>query len=162
MSKAKNLATLERGKVQLIKAVGTAVDNLNRTSSDLANQLSVLLRSFEANGAGRVVQSPDDKKGLHNSTCYICFRVGPEKALLVAKGRVAWCLKELLNAGDLGITGYDGSAPRVAAYIHTLRSLYHLEIETELETHSGSYPGRHARYRLRSEIRLLRDTGARR
>jgi len=160
MSKETNLATQERGKVQIIKAVGAAVDNLNRTSSRLANQLSVLLRTFEVNEPRHVVECPVAKKGLRNSTSYICFRVGHEKALLVAKGRVAWCLKELLNAGDFGITGYEGRAPRVAAYIHTLRSFYHLEIETELEPHGGSYPGRHARYRLRSEIKLLGDMGA--
>lgn len=162
MSKGKNLATQKRGKVQLIKAVGAAIDNLNRTCSDLANQLEVLRQGVVAQEAVPVAKNGGEKRGLHNSTCLISFLVGTELVPLVAKGRVAWCLKELLVADEFGITGYNSHGPRVAAYIHTLRKCYGLEIETELEPHGGPYPGRHARYRLWSKIKVLRDTGARR
>lgn len=162
MPKVKNLATRERGKVQLIKAVGAAIDNLNRTCSDLANQLEVLRQGVEAQEVVPVANNGDTKGRPRNSTRLISFVVGTEPVPLVAKGRVAWCLKELVVAAEFGITGYDSNAPRVAAYIHTLRKCYGLEIETELEPHGGPYPGRHARYRLWSKIEVLRDTGARR
>lgn len=162
MSKRKNLATQERGKVQIIKAVGAAIDNLNRTCFDLANQLEVLRRGVEAQEAVSVAKKRGEKRKPRNATRLIRFVVGDDLVPLVVKGRVAWCLKELLIAGDFGITGYKGRGPRLAAYIHTLRKHYDLEIETELEPHGGPYPGRHARYRLWSEIKVLRDTGARR
>lgn len=160
MSKGKNLATLERGKVQLIKAVGAAIDNLNRTCFDLANQLEVLRQRAEAQEVVPVSKNCGKKRRLRNSTRLIRFVVGTDPVPLVVKGRVAWCLKELLIASDFGITGCRGRGRRLAAYIHTLRKRYGLEIETELEPHGGPYPGRHARYRLWSEIKVLRDTGA--
>lgn len=162
MSKKKNLATPERGKARLINAVGAAIDNLNRTCSDLANQLEVLRQGIDVQKAAPVAKNPDKKRKLRNSTRRIDFVVGTDLVPQVVKGRLAWCLKELLDAGDFGITPCRGRGRRLAAYIHTLRKRYDLEIETELEPHRGQYPGRHARYRLWSEIKVVRHTGARR
>ncbi|WP_347376819.1 hypothetical protein [Ensifer sp. Root1252] len=68
-------------------------------------------------------------------------------------GRDAWCLKELLAAGQRGITSLQNPAPRLGHYIWKLRR-FGFAIETTHENHAGDYPGHHARYRLHSEVVL--------
>lgn len=68
-------------------------------------------------------------------------------------GRDAWCLKELLAAGQRGITSLQNPAPRLGHYIWKLRR-FGFAIETIHENHAGDYPGHHARYRLHSEVVL--------
>lgn len=167
MNKRKNPATATRDKVQTIKAVGAAIEGLNRTVSKLANQLEVLGRTTSEQQllpglTGAKKSSLGRRKVKRNQTRYISFVVEDDPDPVVATGRVAWCLKELLMAGDFGITGFRGRGPRVASYIHTLRKRYGLEIETEMEPHGGRYPGSHARYFLWTEIKVLRVRGPRR
>lgn len=67
--------------------------------------------------------------------------------------RTAWALRELVRAGARGVSTRDNPAPRWSAYVHRLRG-EGVVVETEMEPHAGAYPGRHARYRLRSRVRI--------
>lgn len=73
-----------------------------------------------------------------------------------ATGRDEWALKELINAGRNGCTPMDNPAPRWSAYVHKLRRAG-FDIETLNEHHGGPYPGRHARYVLRSVVKTMGD-----
>jgi hypothetical protein len=74
-------------------------------------------------------------------------------------GRDAWALNELMRAGKRGCTPIDNPAPRWSAYIFKLRRQYGLNIETIHEGHGGDFPGNHARYVLRSPVRILDHYG---
>lgn len=76
-----------------------------------------------------------------------------------AEGRDAWALLELHRAGAAGCTPIDHPAPRWAAYVFNLRGMG-LEIETRHEPHQGPFPGRHARYVLRSRLRIIETNAA--
>ncbi|MEQ9487629.1 MAG: hypothetical protein RIM72_01410 [Alphaproteobacteria bacterium] len=86
------------------------------------------------------------------------FEVTTEKgnaAQVTAVGRNAWALSELVDAGIKGCTPISHPGPRWSAYVHRLRKDYGLNIETVLESHSGPFPGKHARYVLRTPVRLV-------
>lgn len=70
------------------------------------------------------------------------------------KGRVAQSLICLVQAGDSGITSLEVScwALRLAAYVHTLRHDYGLNIHTQREPHEG---GMHARYILETPVEIV-------
>ena len=70
------------------------------------------------------------------------------------KGRDAWCLRELLDAGPSGCTPIERVGPRWSAYVFNLRKAG-LSVVTQYEGHGGDYPGRHARYILRSQVRVV-------
>jgi len=76
-------------------------------------------------------------------------------------GRNAWALNELLQAGNAGCTSFDNPGPRWSAYVHNLRHKHGLDIETIHESHSGPFPGTHARYVLRTNIRVVSGRRAR-
>jgi hypothetical protein len=61
-------------------------------------------------------------------------------------------LRELILAGRDGCTANDPPAPRWSSYVHRLRTIYGLDIETINEEHGGEFAGRHARYLLRSPV----------
>ena len=71
------------------------------------------------------------------------------------KGRDAWALNELIKAGNKGCTPIDNPGPRWSAYVHKLRHVYGIEIETRHEAHKGPFPGTHARYILRSVVQFV-------
>lgn len=73
------------------------------------------------------------------------------------KGRVAWALRNLIEAGSTGCTPIDTPGPRWSAYVHKLRQAG-IHVETIHEHHGGPYSGRHARYCLRSKV-ALREPG---
>ena len=60
------------------------------------------------------------------------------------------------RAGDTGCTPIDHPGPRWSGYVRKLRKLG-LRIDTINERHGGPFAGRHARYVLRSRIRILED-----
>jgi len=70
-------------------------------------------------------------------------------------GRLAWALTELIDAQEKGCTPIDNPAPRWSGYVHKLRREFGLNIETIHERHQGPFPGRHARYLLRSRVAIL-------
>ena len=72
----------------------------------------------------------------------------------LVKGRDLWALRELIQAGERGCTPLERVGPRWSAYIFNLRRLG-LIIETIREAHGGQYAGHHARYVLRSRVRIL-------
>lgn len=73
---------------------------------------------------------------------------------IVAKGRDAWALNELIGAGMIGITSIETPAPRISHYIFKLRRAG-LSIETIDEGHGGAFSGSHARYVLRTPVTVL-------
>lgn len=72
------------------------------------------------------------------------------------KGRTAWALKSLIEAGERGVTPIDHPAPRWSAYIHLLRK-EGLDVRTLWEPHKGAYPGQHGRYRLASHLEIIEE-----
>lgn len=77
---------------------------------------------------------------------------GPQQVRVV--GRDAWALSALIQAGERGVTPIDTPAPRWSHYVWKLRQAG-INVETITEPHGGPYPGHHARYRLRSRLRLI-------
>jgi hypothetical protein len=84
----------------------------------------------------------------------ITVRVLPDGGERSFKGRFAWALARLVGAGENGCTPIDHPGPRWSHYVHVLRRAG-LEIESVDERHAGPYPGRHARYVLRSAIEVV-------
>lgn len=82
----------------------------------------------------------------------------PERTLTL-RGRDAWALQELIKAGPRGCTPIDHPGPRWSGYVHNLRREYGLRIETVTEPHGGPYAGHHARYLLRSVVRIVAVNG---
>lgn len=154
MGRAKNPTTGRRGRVQVIKAVGAAFDSQNLIGIASEFQAAVLI-GIAASVFERV-------RARENTTFSIMCLVTPNKKLLIIKGRLAWCVRELLTAGDEGITAYGKATPHVSDYIRRLRKDYGLQIETEREKHGGLYPGVHARYRLKSQVQVVWEREVRR
>lgn len=77
---------------------------------------------------------------------------------LELNGRLGWCLYQLIEAGERGVTPLEKPALRWSSYVHQLRRKG-IAIDTELETHGGAYEGRHARYRLACDARVARMGG---
>lgn len=81
---------------------------------------------------------------------------GPEGPILSVKGRVAWTLSHLIQAGDHGVTPIERPAPRWSDYVFKLRKAG-VTVETLDEAHGGSYSGTHARYVLRSSVEVIEE-----
>lgn len=79
---------------------------------------------------------------------------GIETRTIVINGRDAWALCELVKAGPHGCTPITTPAPRWSGYVHKLRK-QGIQIETIGEPHGGPFAGRHARYVLRSIVRII-------
>ena len=74
--------------------------------------------------------------------------------LKIIKGRDARALSELISGGLVGVTPIERLAPRWSHYVHKLgRAGIH--VETIEEKHGGAYAGTHARYVLRSSVRVI-------
>lgn len=84
----------------------------------------------------------------------VTFRILPHGPLQHVKGRDAWALLALCSKGEVGVTPITYPGPRWSAYVFNLRKLG-LEIDTMHEPHTGSFPGTHARYVLRSQVQVL-------
>ena len=77
----------------------------------------------------------------------------PDRAPVVVSGRDAWAVEQLVQAGEKGCTPMDTPGPRWSGYVFNLRRAG-VDVETIHEPHKGQFPGCHARYVLRSRIRL--------
>jgi hypothetical protein len=84
---------------------------------------------------------------------------GPDGVVRRFKGRFAWTLARLLEAGENGCTPIDKPAPRWSHYVWRLRG-DGISIETIEEPHGGAYAGRHARYVLRTPLVVIAATKA--
>lgn len=74
--------------------------------------------------------------------------------ILTLKGRDAWAVDNLIEAGERGCTPIDNPAPRWSGYVHKARKAG-LNIETVTEAHGGDFRGTHARYVLRSRVEVV-------
>lgn len=74
-------------------------------------------------------------------------------------GRDAWALHELICAGAKGCTPICTPGPRWSGYVFKLRRAG-LDIETVTELHGPPFPGKHARYVLRSVVRVIENVAA--
>ncbi|MFS8037703.1 hypothetical protein ACI7BZ_12210 [Xanthobacter sp. AM11] len=81
---------------------------------------------------------------------------GPEGPELTVKGRVAWTLAHLLQAGERGCTPIERPAPRWSDYVFKLRRAG-FTVETIDEAHGGNYSGTHARYVLRTPVEVIAE-----
>ena len=85
----------------------------------------------------------------------ITFRIAGQATIREVRGRYAWCLGKLLEAGDDGVTPIERPAPRWSHYVDILRDREGLDIETIEDKHGGAYRGWHGRYVLRSQIEII-------
>ena len=87
-------------------------------------------------------------------------RIGDENGpIITVKGREAWALDQLVQAGDRGCTPIDQPAPRWSHYVYLLRR-DGVAVETITENHGGSYSGHHARYCLRTPVTVIGEVRA--
>jgi hypothetical protein len=84
---------------------------------------------------------------------------GPEGHVILINGRIAWALDQLLQTGEGGATPISHPGPRWSHYVFRLRR-EGVSIETIDEAHAGAFAGSHARYILRSQVRVLERSGA--
>lgn len=107
--------------------------------------------SHKANAAGthKVAQAKGRAK---RAGLYHIQPEGGEPFTIEAKGRDAWALDRLREAGPKGCTPITEPAPRWSAYIFNLRALG-VPIETVTEPHGGAFSGTHGRYILRAVVR---------
>ncbi|WP_039017403.1 winged helix domain-containing protein [Halocynthiibacter namhaensis] len=78
---------------------------------------------------------------------HVTLFLSEQPRTLELKGRLGWAMTRLAKAGVHGISTIEHPAPRLSAYVHSLRKLG-VPIETEIEAHAGIYSGHHARYKL--------------
>lgn len=83
----------------------------------------------------------------------LTLRLLPDGLPFTVSGRIAWALEQLIGAGSRGCTLVTHPAPRWSHYVHMLRK-GGIEIETVREPHGGPFPSMHARYVLRSHIKV--------
>ena len=69
-------------------------------------------------------------------------------------GRDAWALDQLISGGLIGVTSIERPAPRWSHYVFKLRR-GGVNVETIDEPHGGAYSGTHARYVLRTSLRII-------
>ena len=84
---------------------------------------------------------------------------GIEQRSVIVQGRDAWALQELVDAGAKGCTPIDRPGPRWSGYVHKLKRKYGIHIESIPERHGGQFAGRHVRYVLRSNLRIISISG---
>ncbi len=83
----------------------------------------------------------------------------PDGSRQTFRGREAWTLRHLLNAGASGLTTLEQPAPRWSHYVFKLRKAG-LVISTDREMHGGAYPGNHGRYRLETPVTVVPEDAA--
>lgn len=86
----------------------------------------------------------------------ISIRLEPGGKPITFRGREAWTVKRLIEAGNRGFSSFDEPAPRLSHYIWRLRRAG-IEIETVSEQHGGTFPGQHGKYFLRSRLVVVTD-----
>lgn len=92
----------------------------------------------------------------HSTKITICL---PDGARRTFHGREAWTLRQLVTAGSVGVTTLDRPAPRWSHYVFKLRKAG-LVISTDRESHGGTFPGSHGRYRLETPVTVVSEDAA--
>lgn len=114
-------------------------------------------RSATAAGISEVSQPKGRAK---RARLYQVHPGGDGKPFTVSlKGREAWALDQLIEAGAGGCTPITHPAPRWSGYVFGMRG-YGIPIETIHEPHGGEFAGTHGRYILRA--RVVRVVGGKR
>jgi hypothetical protein len=85
----------------------------------------------------------------------VSVRVLPLGRDIDINGRDAWALLQLVEAGERGCTPLDNPGPRWSGYVHNLRHVHGLDIQTVNEAHGGPFAGSHARYVLRTMVQIV-------
>ena len=89
----------------------------------------------------------------------LSVKVGVDGAdVVLVRGRAAWALLSLIADNGSGCSYITHPAPRWSGYVHQLRRLG-IVIETVREVHGGRFAGCHARYVLRSRVRVVEERG---
>lgn len=91
------------------------------------------------------------------SKVFLTIRRLPDGPYHTLRGRFAWALEQLVNAGSVGCTPITHPGPRWSSYVYVLRTRFGLVVDTFRESHGGQFPGTHARYVLRSPIEVLQS-----
>jgi hypothetical protein len=85
----------------------------------------------------------------------VTVRIEPDGRTKRLDGRAAWMMRKLVDAGRRGVSPLDLPAGiRVAHYIFLIRREGFI-VSTEHESHGGSFPGTHARYRLETPVTII-------
>ena len=85
----------------------------------------------------------------------LTFKIPGNSAERKVRGRYAWTLAALVEAGERGVTPIDRPAPRWSHYVDILRDREGLDIETVEERHGGPFRGWHGRYVLRTPVEII-------
>jgi hypothetical protein len=101
---------------------------------------------------------------IRNSTAadsnpVVSVHVGIGNGVLTISGREGWALHALIKAGPKGITPLTWNGPRWSDYVFKLRRRG-LNVDTIREDHTGAFSGQHARYVLKTPVRLIEVTRA--
>ena len=86
------------------------------------------------------------------------YRIGESEREV--KGRYAWTLAALIDAGETGVTPIERPAPRWSHYVDILRDRDGIDIETVEIRHGGPFKGWHGRYVLRSPVQEIERAAA--
>ncbi len=89
-------------------------------------------------------------------TVFMVSNADKKSFRLALRGRNAWAMKQLMDAGAVGCTPINNPAPRWSAYIHNLRR-FGVHIRTITEQHGGKFAGNHARYVLVSNVTVVSE-----
>ena len=100
-----------------------------------------------------------DNKSRWAKALFEIINDGQEPFRVVVGGRDRWALECLMASGRKGCTPIDTPGPRWSGYVHELREM-NVQIETITEKHGGPFQGTHARYVLRSKVRLVESEAA--
>lgn len=82
------------------------------------------------------------------------LRIQIDDRSLELHGRLAWTMRQLIDASGRGVTPLERPALRWSDYVFKLRRRG-IPIVTEREDHGGDYPGQHARYRLSAPVEIV-------
>jgi len=121
-----------------------------KTPGALAGATGAEMPSCARAGNSKIAQGAGRAKP---SGSYRITPEGGESFLIFVRGREAWALQRLLEAGKRGCTPIEQPAPRWSAYIHKLRGRG-VPIETIHESHGGAFAGTHGRYVMRASAAL--------
>ncbi len=106
-------------------------------------------RSATAAGISKVSQPKGRAK---RAGLYQIHPEGPKEPFTInIKGREAWALDQLVEAGAMGCTPITNPAPRWSGYVFDLRERG-VPIDTLHEPHGGEFAGTHGRYILRAHV----------
>jgi hypothetical protein len=84
----------------------------------------------------------------------ITIKIEGDPTRLTFRGRDAWALNNLIEAGERGCTPISNPAPRWSHYVFKLRR-GGVGIVTHNEKHAGPYAGTHARYILSVPVTVI-------